>query len=126
MSKIRSICIVDDSSGMRTLGVRILEDLGLNVVTATDGYQALSVIRDANPDACLIDLEMPNINGLRLIELLREWKVWGVKPIAMLSGATTIFDEQAGMLSGADLYITKPFTKATIQDALAKMGELCE
>lgn len=126
MPKIRSVCIVDDASGMRKLGITLLERLGYEVYVAENGYAALTVIRESNPDACFIDREMPELDGLRLIELLRSWSDWGDKPIAMLSGATSVFDQQTGLISGADLYLTKPFTRATIEQALTEMEELLE
>ncbi|MBM5458934.1 response regulator [Pseudomonas sp. P66] len=126
MSKIRSVCIVDDASGMRKLGVALLEKLGYDVHVAENGYTALQVIRDQRPDACFIDREMPELDGLRLIELLRGWREWGGKPIAMLSSASSVFDQQTGLISGADLYLTKPFTRAKLQDALLEMDELLE
>lgn len=126
MPKIRSVCIVDDAGGMRKLGITLLEKLGYEVHVAEDGYKALAVIRETNPDACFIDREMPQLDGLRLIELLRGWKDWGDKPIAMLSGASSVFDQQSGLISGADLYLTKPFTRTKLEQALTEMDELLE
>lgn len=126
MPKIRSVCIVDDAGGMRKLGFTLLEKLGYEVHVAENGYAALSIIRETNPDACFIDREMPELDGLRLIELLRAWGDWGDKPIAMLSGASSVFDQQTGLISGADLYLTKPFTRATLQQAINEMEELLE
>lgn len=126
MPKIRTVCIVDDASGIRKLGTALLEKLGYEVHVAENGYAALTVIRETNPDACFIDREMPELDGLRLIELLRSWKDWGEKPIAMLSGASSVFDQQTGLISGADLYLTKPFTRATLENAITEMDELLE
>ncbi|WP_409286989.1 response regulator [Pseudomonas guariconensis] len=126
MPKIKTVCIVDDARGVRTMGTSMLQSLGYSVVVAENGYEGLSVIRDTNPDACFIDREMPEVDGLKLIQLLREWQHWGSKPIAMLSSASSVFDQQAGLLCGADLYLTKPFTKADIAHALAEMDELCD
>lgn len=126
MPKIRSICIVDDSAGVRKLGVTLLENAGFEVHTAVNGYSALAVIREMAPDACLIDREMPELDGLRLIELLRGWGDWGEKPIAMLSSASSVFDKQTGLLSGADLYLTKPFTRDTVLDAITALDTLLE
>ncbi|EKT4529919.1 response regulator (plasmid) [Pseudomonas fulva] len=126
MSKIRSVCIVDDAIGMRKLGISLLEKLGYEVHVAENGYTALTVIRETNPDACFIDREMPELDGLRLIELLRGWGGWGDKPIAMLSSASSVFDQQTGLLSGADIYLTKPFTRAKLEHALIEMDELLD
>lgn len=126
MPTIRSVCIVDDAKGMRRLGEKFLQDAGIEVFTAADGYEAMHVIRENNPDACFVDREMPTIDGLKLISFLRGWSHWDDKPIAILSSAGSVFDREVGLLLGADLYLTKPFTKETIIKAIAEMDDLIE
>jgi len=126
MPNIRSVCIVDDAAGMRRLGEQLLRSANIEVWTAADGYQALNVIREHQPDACLIDREMDAIDGLQMIQLLRAWEGWGTKPIAMLSSASSVFDKQAGLLAGADLYLTKPFKRETVLAALTELEAYLE
>ena len=126
MANIRSVCIVDDAAGMRRLGESLLRSADIEVFTAADGYQALHVIREHQPDACLIDREMDAVDGLQLIQLLRGWDGWGTKPIAMLSSASSVFDKQAGLLAGANLYLTKPFKRDTILAALEELEAFLE
>jgi len=126
MSHIRSVCIVDDAAGMRRLGQSLLSSANITVFTASDGYQALDVIREHQPDACIIDREMEGIDGLQLIQLLRHWSGWGDKPIAMLSSASSIFDKQAGLLAGANTYMTKPFTRESILSAMQELESFLE
>jgi|LNAP01.1.fsa_nt_gb DNA-binding response OmpR family regulator len=126
MAKIRSVCIVDDSAGMRSFGAKVLTNDGIEVFTAVDGYDALNVIRENTPDACFIDIEMPNIDGLQLVSMLRAWDGWDKKPIAMLSSASSPFDMEKGLLFGVDIYLTKPFTAETIQKALQDLENILE
>jgi DNA-binding response OmpR family regulator len=126
MSNIRSVCIVDDSAGMRGFGKTILSKIGIEVFTAVDGYDALDVIRANSPDACFIDIEMPNLDGLKLVSILRAWEDWDKKPIAMLSSASSPFDLEKGLLYGVDIYLTKPFTPETIKKALEDLENLLD
>jgi CheY-like chemotaxis protein len=126
MHKIETVLLVDDAPVMRRVGEKFLTGLGLNVVKAADGYEALSVIRREKPDACFIDVDMPNLTGLQLVSILRANSDYRTCPIAMLTSASTAFDRQKGLLVGADLYLTKPFSPDTIAAAVAAMQELFE
>ena len=126
MSKIKKVLLVDDAPAMRKVGAKFLSALGLEVVTAQDGFDALDVIRREEPDACFIDVDMPNLDGLRLVSILRSNREFGNRPIAMLTSATTAFDRQKGLLVGADLYLTKPFSGETISKAFSTMSEIAE
>lgn len=70
MSNIRSVCIVDDSPECGRWG-RLSQKVDIEVHLAKDGTEALRVIREARPDACFIDIEMPNLDGLKLASILR-------------------------------------------------------
>lgn len=126
MAKIRRICLVDDSAGMRKMGARFLEDSGFEIETAVDGFQALRVIRHLEPDACFIDMEMPNINGTELVSMLRAGENTAGIKIAMLSSASSPMDKAKGFLAGADLYLTKPFTKDSLLSAIEALEDLDE
>lgn len=121
MPKISKVCMVDDANGMRKLGSALLASMGIDVVLAENGYQALRVLQLTPPDACFIDIEMPELDGLKLVSILRSNKLFERMPIAMLSGASSPFDRQKGFLAGADIYLTKPFTKDTLVKALEQM-----
>ncbi|HBO7964450.1 TPA: response regulator [Pseudomonas aeruginosa] len=126
MSNIRSVCIVDDSPGMRKMGAGFLQKADIEIHLAKDGYEALRVIREARPDACFIDIEMPNLDGLKLASILRASTQFKHLPIAMLSSASSPFDIQKGLLAGADLYLTKPFTGDKIAKALIDMEAIID
>lgn len=125
--KLQRICIVDDAKGMQSLANRVfVQQLGKELVVASNGFQALEVILTEEPDACFIDVEMPELNGLQLVSILRANPKFQSMPIAMLSSAASIFDKEKGLIAGADLYITKPFNKGSIQEALIEMEGMYE
>ncbi len=125
--KLNRICFVDDAKAMQTLANRVIvQQLGKELVLASNGFQALDVIRSEKPDACFIDVEMPELNGLQLVSILRSNPIFDDMPIAMLSSAASIFDREKGLLVGANLYLTKPFSKTSIEDALAEMEAMYE
>lgn len=120
--KLNRICVVDDAKGMQILANRVLvQQLGKELFIAANGYQALDVIQTHEPDACFIDVEMPELNGLQLVSILRANPRFERMPIAMLSSAASIFDKEKGLIVGANLYLSKPFSKDSIEQALIEM-----
>ncbi|PWC99012.1 response regulator [Pseudomonas amygdali pv. lachrymans] len=123
--RLQRICIVDDAKGMQTLAHRVLvQQLGKELVVASNGFEGLEVINSNEPDACFIDVEMPELSGLQLVSILRANPRFEKMPIAMLSSAASIFDKEKGLIAGADLYLTKPFSKDSIEQALRTMEGL--
>ena len=95
---------------MQTLANRVLvQQLGKELVVASNGFEALDVINTTEPDACFIDVDMPELNGLQLVSIIRANPKFEKMPIAMLSSAASIFDHQKGLIAGADRYLTKPY-----------------
>lgn len=120
--KLNRICVLDDAKAMQILANRVLvQQLGKELFVAGNGYQALDVIQTHEPDACFIDVEMPELNGLQLVSILRANPRFERMPIAMLSSAASIFDREKGRIVGANLYLTKPFSKDSIEQALIEM-----
>lgn len=123
--RLQRICIVDDARGMQTLANRVfVQQLGKELFVASNGFEAMEIILSNEPDACFIDVEMPELNGLQLVSILRADPRFDKMPIAMLSSAASIFDRQKGLIAGADFYLTKPFSKDSIEQALLKMEGL--
>jgi twitching motility two-component system response regulator PilG len=118
---------VDDAKGMISLANRVfVQQLGKDLLVATNGFHALEIILENEPDACFIDVEMPELNGLQLVSILRSNPKFEKMPIAMLSSAASIFDREKGLIVGADLYLTKPFSKESIEQAFRDMEALHE
>ena len=106
------VLVVDDDRAIRESLARALELDGYEVVLASDGAAALAAIRDARPDMAIVDVMMPNIDGLTLCRVLRSEH--DRLPVLMLTARTETHDRVAGLDAGADDYLPKPFDLAEL------------
>ena len=102
-----TIMIVDDDPNIRELVGTLLKDGGFAICEAKDGRDALSRMADENPDLCIIDIMMPNMDGHDLCRALR--KYYENLPILMLTAKAELPSKIRGFELGADDYLTKPF-----------------
>src|SRR4030043_293090 len=100
------ILVVDDDPDILSFVKRGLAYEGYTVDTAASGAEALTKARDREPDLVILDIMMPGINGIEVAKRLREG---GDVPILMLTAKGTVADKVAGLESGADDYLVKPF-----------------
>jgi two-component system, OmpR family, response regulator MprA len=101
------VLVVDDDRAIRESLARALELDGYEVNLASDGAAALATIRASRPDVAIVDVMMPNIDGLTMCRVLRAEK--DRLPILMLTARTETSDRVAGLDAGADDYLPKPF-----------------
>jgi two-component system response regulator MprA len=101
------ILVVDDDRAIRESLARALELDGYEVELAPDGAVALATIRASRPDVAIVDVMMPNIDGLTVCRVLRAER--DRLPILMLTARTETSDRVAGLDAGADDYLPKPF-----------------
>ena len=101
------VLIADDDRAIRDALTRALGLEGYDVVQASDGNTALSLIESAQPDVAILDVMMPNIDGLTVCRVLRAER--NRLPILMLTARTETPDRVAGLDAGADDYLAKPF-----------------
>ena len=101
------IMVVDDEPGVRELVGDALRLGGFDAIEATDGEEALQVMRHARPDLLIVDVNMPDLDGFGLLERLRERGVQ--TPVIMLSARGDRVDVTRGLALGADDYVRKPF-----------------
>ena len=116
--------IVDDSSVIRKVARRILENFGFAVFEASDGRQALDACTKEMPDAILLDWNMPVMSGMEFLSVLRAEQE-GKRPVVVF--CTTENDMahiRAAIDAGADEYIMKPFDRDVIEAKLAQVGAL--
>ncbi len=102
------VLVVDDSSTVRKLLASILAPSGHEVLEAADGVRALEILSQEAVDLVVSDLNMPQMNGIELIQTIRENPRFRDLPIVML---TTVTDEESrrkGLLAGANVYLMKP------------------
>lgn len=105
------ILIIDDSNTIRRSAEMFLQQAGYDVVLAEDGFDALSKIRDHNPDIIFVDVMMPRLDGYQTCALIKQNPVYKSTPVIMLSSKDGLFDRARGRLAGSDRYLTKPFNK---------------
>ena len=102
-----NILVVEDDKNTRKLLSAILSNNGYNVLTATDGEDALSVLEHSHVDLMVIDVMMPKMDGYELTATLRD--AGSQIPMLMLSAKQQVADIKQGFLVGIDVYLTKPF-----------------
>ncbi len=113
------ILIVDDESAVRNALRRAFALAGYDVQLAADGEQAIVTLRDSAPDAVVLDVLMPGVDGL---EVCRRMRAAGDRtPVLMLTARETVADRVAGLDAGADDYVVKPFD---LDELLARMRAL--
>jgi twitching motility two-component system response regulator PilG len=112
------VLVIDDSKTIRRTAEMILKKAGCEVTTATDGFESLSKIIEAEPNIIFIDVMMPRLDGYQTGALLKNNQALKKIPIVMLSGKEGVFERARGRLVGAEHYMTKPFTKEQLLSAI--------
>ena len=109
-----TVLIIDDEDLVRDVVARMIEDLGYAAITATDGPAGLAIVDSLPIDAVLVDLTMPRMGGIEVVNALRERRP--ELPIVLCSG----FDRE-GRSVRADAYLPKPFRIDALDQTLAKL-----
>ncbi len=120
------IMVIDDSSTIRKTAETLLKRAGFEVITAADGFEAMSVVADQHPDIIFIDIMMPRLDGYQTCALIKNNKQFGSTPIVMLSSKDGLFDRARGKLAGSEQHIHKPFTQDDLVNAINKYVETDE
>jgi len=105
-----SVLVVEDEPALSTLIRYNLEKEGFAVSEARDGEEALLQLKEAKPDAVLLDWMLPRISGLELCRQIRRAPAWRDLPVIMLTARGEEGDRVRGLDSGADDYVVKPFS----------------
>ncbi len=114
------VLAVDDSPTIRKLVSLTLEEQGFEVISASDGIEALNILADQLPDLILSDINMPRLGGYKLCKFIKKHERTASIPVVMLSGKDGVFDKMRGKMSGCDDFISKPFEAAEL---VAKVRE---
>jgi two-component system response regulator MprA len=110
------VLVVDDDAAVRDSLARTLRFEGHQVDTARDGEEALAMVRAAEPDAMILDVSMPVLDGLEACRRLRADGV--LVPVLMVTARDSVGDRVAGLDAGADDYLVKPFALQELQARL--------
>lgn len=113
------IMVIDDSNTIRKSAELFLAEAGCRVLLAEDGFDALAKIADHAPDLVFCDILMPRLDGYQTCALIKKNPRFAHTPVIMLSSKDGLFDRARGRLAGSDEYLTKPFTRDTLLQAVA-------
>ena len=112
------VMVIDDSKTIRRTAETLLKREGCEVVTATDGFEALAKIADQQPQIIFVDIMMPRLDGYQTCALIKNNQVFKHIPVIMLSSKDGLFDKARGRIVGSEQYLTKPFTREELLDAI--------
>ena len=112
------VMIIDDSKTIRRTAETLLTKAGCDVVTATDGFDALAKIADSRPDIVFVDIMMPRLDGYQTCALIKNNSEFKSTPVVMLSSKDGLFDRAKGRIVGSDHYLTKPFSKTELLNSI--------
>jgi len=112
------ILVVDDSATIRRSAESMLTTAGYDVVTAENGFEALSKVARHNPDLIFVDIMMPRLDGYQTCAIIKNNSKYRSTPVVMLTSKDGLFDQARGRVVGSDLYLTKPFTKEELLAAV--------
>ena len=118
---MRQVLIVDDSTSIRQLVSTVLERAGYEVDGAEDGREGLKVASAKEFDLVITDIHMPNMNGLELVEELRQLPTYRMKPILVLSTEGSQEMKERGKAAGATGWMVKPFQPDRMIETVGKV-----
>jgi two-component system alkaline phosphatase synthesis response regulator PhoP len=107
-----TVLIVDDEQHIRLLIEQTLEELeddGVELLTASDGEEALDVVANHHPDLVFLDVMMPKRNGFEVCRAIKDDPGTAATTVILLTAKGQAYDREQGMDAGADQYLTKPF-----------------
>lgn len=119
-SENRELCIlfVDDSATIRRSAETMLANQSFRIVTAENGFEALSKISRHRPDLIFVDIMMPRLDGYQTTAIIKNNSEFNQTPVIMLTSKDGLFDKARGRVVGSDLYLTKPFTREELLSAV--------
>ncbi|MFC4160361.1 twitching motility response regulator PilG [Chitinimonas lacunae] len=112
------VMVIDDSNTIRRSAEIFLGQAGCEVILAEDGFDALAKISDHHPDVIFVDVMMPRLDGYQTCSLIKKNPKFKSTPVIMLSSKDGLFDRARGRMVGSDEYLTKPFTKDSLLQAV--------
>lgn len=114
MENNKTIMVVDDNPDIITIVRTILEGKGFNVLSASSGAECLETLKSQKPDLIVLDIMMPEMDGLEVLTRLKAMSEFSNVPIVLLTAKVQYEDVLGGYKLGADYYITKPFTSTQL------------
>jgi twitching motility two-component system response regulator PilG len=112
------VLVIDDSNTIRRSAEIFLKQGGYEVLLAEDGFDALSKVSDHDPDLIFCDILMPRLDGYQTCAIIKRNAKFAAVPVIMLSSKDGLFDKARGRMVGSQDYLTKPFTKDQLLQAV--------
>ena len=112
------VLVIDDSNTIRRSAEIFLRQGGFEVVLAEDGFDALSKVNDHDPALIFCDILMPRLDGYQTCAIIKRNPRFADVPVIMLSSKDGLFDKARGRMVGSEDYLTKPFTKDQLIQAV--------
>ena len=116
------VLVIDDSNTIRRSAEIFLKQGGHEVLLAEDGFDALAKVNDYEPHLIFCDILMPRLDGYQTCAIIKRNPKFANVPIVMLSSKDGVFDKARGRMVGAQDYLTKPFTKDQLLQAVGQIG----
>lgn len=116
------VLVIDDSNTVRRSAEIFLKQGGHQVTLADDGFDALAKVTDFQPQLIFCDILMPRLDGYQTCAIIKRNPKFSDVPIVMLSSKDGVFDKARGRMVGAQDYLTKPFTKEQLLQAVRQFG----
>lgn len=113
------VMVIDDSKTIRRTAETLLTREGFEVITAQDGYEALGLVVRHRPDLVFVDIMMPRLDGYQTCALIKRHPDFRHIPVVLLSSKDGLFDRARGRLVGSERYLTKPFTREELLEAIS-------
>lgn len=112
------VLVVDDSATIRRSAETMLASEGYEVITAENGFEALSKITRYQPNLIFVDIMMPRLDGYQTCAIIKNNAEFRDTPVVMLTSKDGLFDMARGRVVGSDQYLTKPFTREELLGAI--------
>ena len=116
------VLVIDDSNTIRRSAEIFLKQGGHEVLLAEDGFDALSKVNDHRPHLIFCDILMPRLDGYQTCAIIKRNVDFSNVPVVMLSSKDGVFDKARGRMVGSQDYLTKPFTKDQLLQAVQQFG----
>ncbi len=116
------VLVIDDSNTIRRSAEIFLKQGGHEVLLAEDGFDALSKVNDFLPHLIFCDILMPRLDGYQTCAIIKRNPRFTGIPVVMLSSKDGVFDKARGRMVGSQDYLTKPFTKDQLLQAVVQFG----
>ena len=120
------VLVVDDSNTIRRSAEIFLKQGGHDVMLAEDGFDALAKVNDYQPQLIFCDILMPRLDGYQTCAIIKRNAKYSGVPVVMLSSKDGVFDKARGRMVGAQDYLTKPFTKDQLLQAVRQFGAVTQ